>query len=156
MTQSLFLFFFIFGLTSIVTLQSYNSNFRKSIEKYADLCYTLLWILVALHSHREFTFLLHERVGQNEIYPYNCDWQTEHTSVPFCCLNRINTGVSRRSITAAGGRLFAFMQNFHEGRLAEERLLDPEILEQIGDLTEERKAKFMAYQHGTPPETGKD
>ena len=43
-----------------------------------------------------------------------------------------------------------------ERRLAEERLHDPEILERIGDLTEERKAEFMAYLHGTPLETGKD
>ena len=37
-----------------------------------------------------------------------------------------------------------------ERRLAEERLHDPEIIERFGDLTEERKAEFLAYLQGTP------
>ena len=39
-----------------------------------------------------------------------------------------------------------------ERRLAEERLHDPEIMERFGDLTEERKAEFLAYLQGTPSE----
>lgn len=43
-----------------------------------------------------------------------------------------------------------------ERRLAEERLHDPEIMERFEDLTEERKAEFLAYLQGTSAETRKD
>jgi len=43
-----------------------------------------------------------------------------------------------------------------ERRLAEARLHDPEIMARLGDLTEERKAEFLAYLQGTSSETRKD
>lgn len=39
-----------------------------------------------------------------------------------------------------------------ERRLTEERLHDPEIMERFEDLTEERKAEFLAYLQGAPGE----